>query len=83
MQLFARPGTLGAVALLGPKRVQSCDYCFGVVGSGEVVEIVPHELVQAGSPRGGDPSGLGNDPLVDGECDVHEQRLGMYGVRVN
>lgn len=79
MQFLARPGTFLTVGLLGPERVQPCDDRFGVVGSGQVVEIIPHQLVEAGSPRGGDPPGFGNDPLVDGECDVHEQRLGMHG----
>ena len=71
------------VGLLGPERVQPCHDCFGVVGSGEVVETVPHQLVEADPPRGGDPPGLGNDSLVDGEGDLHEPRLGVHGVRVN
>lgn len=83
MSFLTRPGTLGTVAFLGPERVQPCDHGFGVVRAGEIVEVVPHELVQAGSPQGGDPSGLGDYPVVEGQCDVHEHRLGMDGVRVN
>lgn len=50
---FARPRAARAVILLGPERVQRGDDCFGV-GPREFVEVAPQELVEAGSPKGGD-----------------------------
>ena len=59
------------MVFVSPQGVELRDHRFDVVCPRQFVQEVAHELVEAGAPHGGDTPGFGDDPVVDGQCDVH------------
>ena len=58
------------MVFVSPQGVELRDHRFDVVCPRQFVQEVAHELVEAGAPHGGDTPGFGDDPVVNGQCDV-------------